>query len=411
MYEGQTYEGILERMLRAAAETDGTLDTREGSVLWLALAPAAAELQSLYIALDTVLNETFGDTASRPYLLLRAAERGLTPRPATRAVVGLTVTPPTAAVTVGTRFSVGEVNYAVTEVLGGGRFQMTCETAGEAGNRLSGRVVPIEYVAGLETCAVTGVEIPAEDEEDTETFRRRYMDSLNAQAYGGNRADYLDKLGGLDGVGGVKIYRAWNGDLRPADLIPPKGAAEYVAGLTAAPKGVKEWLTALCAAGTAGKLTVGGTVRAVIIDSAFQAPTPTLVERVQTAVDPTQNAGEGVGIAPIGHVVRVEGVGTVTVDVTFDLTYQAGWTWGDVSAAVAAALEEYFGELARQWADSAEPLAVRVSQVESRLLGVRGIVDISATALNGTRGNCVLPLDHIPLLGTVTPRTEGNDGA
>lgn len=410
MYEGQTYESILERMLRAA-DPDGELDTREGSVLWLALAPAAAELQSLYIAVDTVLNETFGDTASRPYLLRRAAERGLTPRPASYAVVGLTVTPPTAGVEVGTRFSVGELNYAVTAVLGGGRFELTCETAGEAGNHPAGRVVPIEYVADLETCTVTGVELPAEDEEDTETFRRRYFDSLNAQAYGGNRADYLDKIGALDGVGGVKLYRAWNGDLRPADLLPPAGTADYIASLQNAPKGVKDWLTALCIAGTAGKLTVGGTVRAVIIDSTYRAPTATLVERVQTAVDPTQNAGEGVGIAPIGHVVRVEGVGTVTVDVSCVPTYQAGWTWEDVSAEATAVLEGYFGELAQGWAESDTPLVVRVSQAESRLLAVGGIVDISELTLNGVPANCVLPADCIPILGTVTPREEGANGA
>ena len=63
--------------------------------------------------------------------------------------------------------------------------------------------------------------IPGEDEEDTEVFRQRYMDSLNAQAFGGNRADYLEKVNAIPGVGGVKVYRVWNSDLNPAKLIPP----------------------------------------------------------------------------------------------------------------------------------------------------------------------------------------------
>ena len=68
MYEAQTYEVILARMLQKALSVNSNLDTREGSLVWLGNAPAAVELQNLYIALDTVLNETFADTASRPYL-------------------------------------------------------------------------------------------------------------------------------------------------------------------------------------------------------------------------------------------------------------------------------------------------------------------------------------------------------
>ncbi len=58
MYEAQTYEAILSRMLQKALSINGNLDTREGSLVWYGDAPAAVELQNLYIALDTVLNET-----------------------------------------------------------------------------------------------------------------------------------------------------------------------------------------------------------------------------------------------------------------------------------------------------------------------------------------------------------------
>ena len=90
MYEAQTYEAILSRMLQKALSINGNLDTREGSLVWCGDAPAAVELQNLYIALDTVLNETFADTATRPYLILRAAERGLKPQQASPAVLHYT---------------------------------------------------------------------------------------------------------------------------------------------------------------------------------------------------------------------------------------------------------------------------------------------------------------------------------
>ena len=69
-------------MLAEALKANSRLDTREGSLVWLGSAPAAVELQNLYIALQSVLDNTFADTASRDYLILRAKERGISPLPA-----------------------------------------------------------------------------------------------------------------------------------------------------------------------------------------------------------------------------------------------------------------------------------------------------------------------------------------
>lgn len=319
MYEAQTYEVILARMLQRALTKNKNLDSRESSPLWHGLAPASVEFQNLYIALDTILQETFADTASRDYLILRAAERGLSPLPATYAVLELTITPAELALAMGTRFSIGELNYYVSAYKTPGVYEITCETPGEAGNDYAGQVIPIEYVEGLETCSVTSLLVPGEDDEDTEVFRQRYLDSLNSQAFGGNRIDYIQKVNAIPGVGGVKVYRAWNGNIQPATMIPPEGTDEWITGLSDAPEGVKEWLEVVYQAGKNNLLTVGGTVKLVIIDSEFKAPSEVLINQVQTAIDPLQNAGEGVGIAPIGHVVRVEGVQKEQVDVSFSL--------------------------------------------------------------------------------------------
>lgn len=84
MYEDLTYESILERMLQFIRQQDRSLDTREGSVSWYGSAPAAVEFQNLYLALDNVLNQTYPDTASRPYLIRRAKDRLLSPTPPAR---------------------------------------------------------------------------------------------------------------------------------------------------------------------------------------------------------------------------------------------------------------------------------------------------------------------------------------
>ena len=76
MYEEATYEAILSRMLARIPED---FDKREGSIIYDALAPAAVELAMIYMELDAVLNQLFADTASREYLIRRAAERGHSP--------------------------------------------------------------------------------------------------------------------------------------------------------------------------------------------------------------------------------------------------------------------------------------------------------------------------------------------
>lgn len=403
MYEVQTYQEILARMLQKALSINSNLDTREGSLVWYGDAPAAVELQNLYIALDTVLNETFADTANRPYLILRAAERGLSPQPASPAILQLVITPTSLFLPLNTRFSIGELNYYVSADRGNGTYEITCETVGEAGNDYTGTVIPIEYVEGLETCTVTSILVPGEDEEDTETFRQRYFNSLNAQAFGGNRIDYIEKVNAIPGVGGVKVYRAWNSELKPAEFIPPAETLEWINGLSDVPEAVKTWLDAVYVAGKNQQLTVGGTVKLVIIDSTFMVPSEVLVDQVQTAVDPLQNAGEGVGIAPIGHVVRVEGVGEEMVDLSFALYYQRDWTWDDVAGYVTEAIEGYFKELAESWADQDEALVVRISQIESRLLSIPGILDVANTKINEEAANFTLELDYIPVLGNITP--------
>lgn len=348
MYKNITYELILQRMLDAVPNT---VDKREGSIIYNALAPAAVELQNMYIELDVILDESFADTQSRTYLIKRAAERGITPDPATKAVVKGVFN---IDVPIGSRFSLGGLNYVVTEQVSVGEFKLECETADHEGNQI-GTIIPIDYIAGLTSAEITEILIPGEDEEDTESLRRRYFDSLESQSYGGNVADYKEKTMSLVGVGGVKVYPVWNG---------------------------------------------GGTVKLVIIDSTFGVPTSTLIDSVQTAVDPVVNAGQGEGFAPIGHVVTVEGVTSTTVDIVTTITYKDGWSWVDIESYVYEAIDNYFKELTSTWDDETN-LIVRISQIEIRLLDIQGIVDISGTTINTFTQNLVLGANNIPVRGVV----------
>ena len=356
MYEDVTYEVILGKMLDKVTEKNPNIDTREGSIIYNALAPAAVELANMYIQLDTVLNETFADTASRDYLVKRCAERGVIVESATNAIRKGEFLPQSVDIPTGARFSIDALNYTVTEKISAGNYKLKCETAGYDGNVESGTLIPIDYIEGLESAELTDVLIPGEDAEDTEHLRKRYFDSLDSQAFGGNIADYKEKTNAIGGVGGVKVYPAWNG---------------------------------------------GGTVKLVIINSDFTVPSSTLIDNVQTVIDPTQNQGVGVGIAPIGHIVTVLGCGKTTVNISTSITFQEGWDWEALKPYAEQAIDKYFKELASEWGVN-ENLIVRISQIEIRLLNLTGVLDIADTTLNGNAQNLAIDADNIPVRGEVT---------
>ena len=65
---------------------------------------------------------------------------------------------------------------------------------------------PIEYIPGLQSAVVTELLIPGDDEEETEHFRQRYIDSFSSMAYGGNIAQYKEWVAMQDGVGPLPHY-------------------------------------------------------------------------------------------------------------------------------------------------------------------------------------------------------------
>ena len=403
MYESETHNVILQRMLDRVSDK---LDKRESSLIWDTHSSTALELQMLYIELNALIANSYGDTATREFLVLLAADRGLSPEEATHAILSGKFTPAGIDLTE-QRFNIGEINYIVTEFISSdgeaSYYQVQCETAGEVGNQYLGQMVPMEYIAGLETAELTEVLIPGEDEEDTEVFRQRYFDSFNEQSFGGNRADYLAKVRSIDGVGDAKIERVWNGDIRPADMIPNATVQTwYEANIDTLPDAVKSWLQTVYDAAKNKKLTVGGTVYISIVDSDdYGEASATLVQSVQDTLDPEENAGEGYGLAPIGHVVNVESAKPVIVQVNTTVTFEEGHSWSNLKSTIEEAVSAYLLELRQAWAGNLQTI-VRVSQIETRILSVGGVLDVANTKINGSTSNLTLGQYEIPVLGGVS---------
>lgn len=405
MFGDMTYEALMKRAL---ARVPPAMDKREGSMAFNGVAPSMAELAQLYIAADFVFRATYLLTAPREYLIKRAADRNMAPYPASAAVYRAEFN---REVPDGTRFSCEDVNFVVTgrmdpedDTPTGLSHRVACETAGAASNHYSGQLTPIEYVDGLTRAELVELLVPGDDEEETERFRRRVLDSFQAKAFGGNQADYREKVLAIPGVGDVKTHPVWNKNLRPAALIPDDGVkAWFEAVVGTLEPAVAAWLTAIYTAAKDKLLTVGGAVRLVIMASNYTAPTEALLEEVQTKMDPTQNAGEGLGLAAIGHVVKVDGVAPKPVNIELRLTYAPGWSWEAARSYVEGVLDNYFMELAQTWASS-DFLVVRISQIESRILSgcATMITDIGGTKINGAESNLVMDPDSIPVRGEIS---------
>lgn len=354
MFDDITYEDILARCLSAVPSD---VDKREGSMIYDALAAGCLEIYNLYNDMNYAFEQSFPDTAESEYLDMLAADRGITRRGATAAVINVSFTG--VDVPIGTRFSIDGNTYFVSSVNSDKTvYQLTCEQLGSEGNHASGSVLPIDDISGLKSASIIEISAAGEDEETDQSLRDRYSASVAAYTYGGNVSDYQETVDTMSGVGACKVVPAWQG---------------------------------------------GGTVLLILASGDYGAVSDDVLTSVKTALDPDDN-GDGYGIAPIGHHVTVQSVTIEPVNFTVACTYKAGYTADGEKAAITSAISDYLAELAGTW-ESADKsaLVVRRAQIESRVLGVIGIEDVTSVLINDAEKNYTLTsYKTIPGVGTVT---------
>ena len=100
-------------------------------------------------------------------------------------------------------------------------------------------------------------------------------------------------------------------------------------------------------------------------------------------------------------MVKVASAEPVQMFITTTVTFEEGYNWSNTKTAIQDAVNAYLLELRQGWADSTT-IIVRISQVETRILGVKGVLDISNTTINGKASNMTLTQYEIPVLGGVS---------
>lgn len=158
------FDNIMQRML---AKVPDTLDKREGSIIYDALAPCAIELAQIYIVLQDNIDLVFADTSIDEYLNRICNQVGIERKQATKAIRKAQFYDENNKlmnVGIDERFTLDGLTYRTIKQLLDGVYECECETAGIIGNKQSGTLIPINYIDGLGKAILEDVLIP----------RRRY---------------------------------------------------------------------------------------------------------------------------------------------------------------------------------------------------------------------------------------------
>ena len=351
-YENMTYEVILQRMIDRVTKKYPNLDTREGSMIFDALAPAAIEMAVMYVELDNAINESFVDTASREYLLIGCDQVGIDIS-TFEASGGVHLGKFNVEVTIGSRWNCDLYNYEVIEFVeqddeGNYVYRMKCETTGTAPNNLTGVLTPITEapndltVAELFECIIEG-----ENETSDENIKQAYHDHVKNLKSDGNVTQYKAWCDEYDGIGNYRVFPLWNG---------------------------------------------ANTVKVSILNVSNKAASEELVAEFQEYLDPNTE-GMGNGVAPIGAFVTVTTATEVPIDVSATLNMKDGYS---ETEPVKKAIADYFASI------SYEKNVVAYMNVGATLINAPGVEFVNNLVINGGATDITLGDEEIPVVGTVT---------
>jgi uncharacterized phage protein gp47/JayE len=349
-FEDQTFEEILERML---ARLPDDIDKRPGSVAYDLLAPAAAELAQAYIEMDNVLDLGFADTTYGEYLDRRAAEQGLTRKPAVKATGQVTFTGPEGTVIpAGTRLVTGGVEpiyfattAEVTITNGTATVSAEAEEGGVKGNVAAGEITSLavgENLFGVVSVTNAAPFTGGIDEETDEELLERYKEKVTRPQTSGNKYQYEAWAKEIAGVADARCYPVWNGP---------------------------------------------GTVKIVVVDSEKRSPSAQVIQAVADYIE---------SVRPIGADVTVVGVTEVPIDISVTVTLSTGADPSAVETSIRDNITEYFKKI------GFVETVVRYTSIGNAILDANGVIDYSNLTVNGSVANVILNDDEVPILGAVS---------
>lgn len=348
-----SFQYVMNRILKNISDD---FDKRETSLIYQSAAMVVPELMLIKSEIELLEDEAFPDTCSYKNLVRFSKLRGIEPKPET---YGMVTAEFNIEIPIDTRFNCEKRNYRVSEYIEDKDdvkiYKMLAEEPGHI--ETIGELTPIDDIPGLSVARITKINTDGSEEESIESLRARYNASLEYQAFGGNRADYIDKVLTIDNVGACKVIRR------------PNATSSEV-----------------------------GHISIYVLDSTFKDSPQDLINTVQEIMAPL-DSNSGVGLAPIGHMVVVKGVKKKNITVTTNLVLEDNRD--DLTNDITNKIEEYIQNLRYGFGNDSS-IIVRLSRIENALLDVPGVIDVSQTKINGLEKNIVIDDDSIPILEGVT---------
>lgn len=349
-----TAAAVLSRLLSRVPDT---VDKREGSIIYDALAPAAWEISAAYRYLLQAYAESYIETAVGTALDLRVGEMGLTRLTATKSVrkgVFTDTASAAMAIAIGARFTsldgAMSQNYAITEEIATGQYQLEAETAGAAPNSYVGPLSPITYIEGLGSATLSDVLIVGEDEETDDALRSRYYEYIRNEVQEGNVSQYAAWASTFEGIGRAKVFPLWDG---------------------------------------------ANTVKVSILDSNNQIASSALVDEFQEYLDPN-GEGLGNGMAPIGAVVTVSTATVSHLVIAVNIAVMPGYLFADVEDNVTDAVEEYLASIA--YVKS----SVYYVGIGAAIINAEGVAAATGLTINTGIADIALGNEEIGVLDEIT---------
>lgn len=379
--DDNSFEKIMDRCL--GNKILENVDKRPGSIIYDALAPICLELAEAYVKMDIMEEQTFLTTATGINLDKRAFDYGLSRTPATNALriaefkkykmdsngnfahddkgnkilIDMDITE-------GARFTLPEDSSITFEYTGkiDGYNILKCEQTGTKGNEHVGTILPLVPIKNLIEAKITSTYKPAEDEETDEELRERVIDSINYSSFGGNIEDYIEKVNAIDGVGNTKVFPAW----------------QY-----------------------------NGSVLLSIVDPIFNPITDEFAKNLKEQIDPDEDTGQGVGIAPIGHYVTITTPAKKYVNVSMSVELMNTATLETIKEDIERKISEYF-EIVRKSFGQNVNLTIYRARIIEKVLELKEVLNVKDVALNGNFTDVtfidegLIGYQYLPYIGEVT---------
>lgn len=350
-----SFEDITSRMLDNISDE---FDKRETSLIYQAIAMNVPEYINIASELELIENEAFPDTCNRRNLIRKGQERNISPIPSQVGIVKAEFNVP---IKLEDRFFCEQRVYMITELLEEPEegtpesdrkyiYRMVTEEVGHI-ERI-GDLIPIQDIDGLKTAKILGIIEDGRDEEETERFRERYNFSLDYQSFGGNKADYREKIMMMDNIGGVKVFRRKEGEEN---------------------------------------------IKIYILGTDYVGAPEETVKAVQEYIDPSQN-GDGLGLAPIDHIVKVYPAGSEKISIKTKVKIR---DQVDITEDIEHAIKFYLYDLNQTWSYAEDSTIVRIAHIESLILNIDGVIDVENTTINGVTSNLEVESTKVPVLGEV----------